>query len=82
MKAVIRSLLWLLAILLVSLPACFVATFLLSPFWSWVEATYGIESMGHSGPAEWCFWTIYAIIVVILLFISWLYHRSPRTHPL
>ncbi|HKO14193.1 MAG TPA: hypothetical protein VJV22_19650 [Acidobacteriaceae bacterium] len=25
------------------------------PFWGWFEKTTGIESLGHSGPADWVF---------------------------
>ena len=50
-------------ILLVCLPIAFIVTFLLSPLWSSLEARYGIESMGHSGPADWCFEAVYAILV-------------------
>jgi hypothetical protein len=39
----------------VSVPIGIVLTFLLIPFWRWLEQTTGIESIGHSGPAEWCY---------------------------
>lgn len=42
-------------------------TFLLWPLWSWVEAFSGIESLGHSGPATWCF-----VVTTALLFGLWL----------
>jgi len=32
-----------------------VLTVLLVPLWSWLEAGTGIESIGHSGPASWCY---------------------------
>jgi phosphotransferase system glucose/maltose/N-acetylglucosamine-specific IIC component len=51
-----------LAILIACLPIAFIATFLLSPLWSWIEATYGIESIGHSGPSDWCFNVIYGVL--------------------
>jgi ABC-type antimicrobial peptide transport system permease subunit len=44
-----------LGILLVSVPAGMVVAVLLFPFWRWLEESTGIESVGHSGPAEWCF---------------------------
>jgi hypothetical protein len=53
-----------LGIAAVCLPAAFILTFLLMPLWSWIEATYKIESVGHSGPADWCFWAVYALIAV------------------
>lgn len=46
----------------VCLPAALILTFLLLPLWSWIEATYKIESVGHSGPADWCFWAVYALL--------------------
>ncbi len=49
----------------VCLPAAFILTFLLLPLWSWIEATYKIESVGHSGPADWCFWVVYALLAVV-----------------
>jgi hypothetical protein len=55
MKAAIRILLVGLGIALISAPAAIIATFVLTPFWSWLEATTGIESIGHSGPADWCY---------------------------
>ena len=51
-----------LAVLVVCLPAAFIVTILLSPLWSWIEATYGIESIGHSGPSDWCFYLIYGVL--------------------
>jgi hypothetical protein len=44
--------------LLVGFPAGFVLGVLTAPFWGWFEATTGIESLGHSGPADW----VYAVL--------------------
>jgi hypothetical protein len=49
--------------LLVLAPIAFVLTIILSPLWSWIERRYGIESIGHSGPSDWCFWLTYAVLV-------------------
>ena len=38
-----------------AVPVGAVLTVMLWPFWSWFEASTGIESLGHSGPATWCF---------------------------
>jgi len=51
-----------LGILLLCLPLSLIATFFLLPFWSWLEANYGVESVGHSGPAEWCYVTVYLVM--------------------
>jgi hypothetical protein len=57
------------AILIACLPIAFIATFLLSPLWSWIEATYGIESIGHSGPSDWCFYLVYGVLSAAALSI-------------
>ena len=54
-------------ILVACMPATFIGTFALYPLWSWIESRSGIESVGHSGPADWCFWTVYALLVAIVL---------------
>ena len=40
---------------LASLPLGVIVTLALLPFWRWLEASYAVESVGHSGPAEWCY---------------------------
>ena len=45
----------------VALPLSAVTTLALLPLWRVVEERYGIESVGHSGPADWCFILIYAL---------------------
>lgn len=65
MSRPVRTLLTVLAIFLVSAPLSIVATILLFPFWSWFEATTGIESAGHSGPAEWCYVAAFLILFAI-----------------
>jgi len=51
------------AVCLISAPIAFAITIALLPLWSWIESTFKIESVGHSGPAEWCYWTIDIIIL-------------------
>ncbi len=59
-------------IFLLLIPASVVTTFLLMPFWSWLEKNTAIEAVGHSGPSEWCFVVIFTIIscslVTVFLF--------------
>ena len=45
----------------VALPLSAITTLALLPLWRVVEERYGIESVGHSGPADWCFILIYAL---------------------
>jgi uncharacterized BrkB/YihY/UPF0761 family membrane protein len=65
-------------ILLVCFPIAFIVTILLSPLWSWIEATYGIESIGHSGPSDWCFYLVYSVIAAIALIVLFWVRRSYR----
>jgi hypothetical protein len=51
------------AVLVVSLPLSLILTMLLMPLWSWLEASYGIESVGHSGPSEWCYGLVFVACV-------------------
>jgi hypothetical protein len=53
-------------IIVISLPLAFWLTIMLLPLWGWVEARYGIESLGHSGPADWCFSVVFLIVISTL----------------
>ena len=52
-------------LLVLGIPLAFITTILIHPFWRWFERVSGIESFGHSGPAEWCYWFDYIAIIVI-----------------
>jgi hypothetical protein len=65
----------LLTICVISLPVVFVLTFSLSPFWGWFEEKSGFESLGHSGPADWCFVAV-NIAVVLVCVAAWRRFRS------
>ena len=52
-----------LALIVTCFPVAATVTLALVPLWSWIEASLGIESLGHSGPAGWCFALIYALCV-------------------
>ena len=47
-----------------ALPAAFVSTIALLPVWRGVEGRWGIEAVGHSGPAGWCYVLTYAFWVM------------------
>ena len=66
------------SIVLIAAPLSILTTILLLPFWSWIEATIGIESIGHSGPAEWCYAVVFLVMVAsaVLLLLARL--RSER----
>jgi phosphotransferase system glucose/maltose/N-acetylglucosamine-specific IIC component len=59
---------------LLTLPLAFILTFMLSPFWNWFEGVSGIESLGHSGPANWCFVGVYAVLFSIFVIYERIRH--------
>jgi len=63
---------------LAAMPAAFIVTLSLTPLWSWIEARYGIESIGHSGPADWCFLAVYGVFIAGLLPLLWRNWRRRR----
>jgi len=67
MKLPLRIFIVMASIILIAAPLSILITLLLLPFWSWLEAATGIESIGHSGPAAWCYAAIFLIMVVSAL---------------
>jgi hypothetical protein len=58
----IRPLIVVVMILMAVAPLAFVAAAVLSPLWAWIEASTGLESIGHSGPASWCYLATWAAV--------------------
>ena len=79
MKKLLRTFLWLVAILAVGVPVSFLTTFLLVPLWSWIETTYGIESIGHSGPAEWCYGAMLGLYLLVCAIVYGLVRQRRQT---
>lgn len=52
-----------LTVLVLCMPLAMLVTILMVPLWRWIESTYSIEAIGHSGPAEWCYMVVYAGMV-------------------
>jgi hypothetical protein len=73
MKTALARALEALAALFLSMVIGAVLTVLLVPLWSWLEASTGIESIGHSGPASWCYAATFGI-----LFGGWVMLRRSR----
>ncbi|RIX42439.1 MAG: hypothetical protein D3M94_18015, partial [Rhodocyclales bacterium GT-UBC] len=46
-------------------PLAFGLTVASWPLWGWFEAATGIESLGHSGPASWCYLFTYVALIAI-----------------
>jgi hypothetical protein len=76
MKRWLLRFLAMLAILLATMPPAFILTIALLPLWSRIEARYGIESVGHSGPADWCFELTYVVVVLIVAGVAIAFQRS------
>ena len=79
MRHIIKYLLLAALLLLVLMPVAIVVTILLYPLWSWIEASSGVESVGHSGPADWCFWLVYGLLVFVGTIVFWLIVRHRRS---
>ena len=63
MNSLFNKIFMLVIIILVNVPISIIITIVLIPFWSWFENSIGIESLGHSGPAEWCYAAIFFLLV-------------------
>lgn len=63
-------------ILVLCIPLTFIINFILNPFWLWFENNFGIESSGHSGPADWTFEVIYILFIAIFIIGYWFLLRN------
>jgi len=81
MRPAVRHAIVFLAIAIVGAPIAVVITLLLLPFWRWLEETSRIESVGHSGPADWCFMAVYAVCVLAagVWYAAWTSRLSARS---
>src|SRR2546428_14112017 len=59
----VRYIVGVIGILVFCVPVSAVITLFLLPLWSWIENRWNIESVGHSGPADWCFMVVYGLCV-------------------
>ena len=60
-----------LGVLLLSLPLGVLLTLLLLPLWRWLEDAAGVEAIGHSGPAAWCYGAAIAVFALLGLALVW-----------
>jgi hypothetical protein len=65
MKSSSKALLGIVAVLLTAAPLALILTWLLYPLWSWLDVIVGLEALGHSGPAAWCYELVYLVLVII-----------------
>lgn len=66
-------------ILTLALPLSFITTIIIHPLWRRFEVATGIESFGHSGPADWCYLFDYLVLAGIAVFIA--YRIGPGKDP-
>lgn len=76
MNTTVRLVLQLLGAVVLAAPLSIAATLLLIPFWSFLEAATGVEAVGHSGPAEWCYVAVYG--AVLCAGAAWIVLRRRR----
>ena len=78
-RSLVTHALRILAIVVASIPLGTITAFLLFPFWGWFEARTGIESLGHSGPADWCFEATMGVWLAVLLAFYWRHVKRATT---
>ena len=61
-----------------AVPLSAITTLALLPLWRYIEARYGIESVGHSGPADWCFILLYTLWLLAGAVVLVIYVRHRR----
>ncbi|HKY21807.1 MAG TPA: hypothetical protein VJM31_11385 [Vicinamibacterales bacterium] len=64
-------------VFMIAAPLSLVMTIVLLPLWSWIESSTGIESVGHSGPAEWCFVAVFLMLASVALAVFTRDRRYP-----
>jgi hypothetical protein len=70
MRSFLHRLAIIVAIVLIGVPVTFAATIALLPLWSMIERRYGIESVGHSGPSDWCFWAVFGVYLFVAALVG------------
>ena len=63
------------ALCLISAPVAIIVAIAILPFRSWIESRFEIESIGHSGPAEWCYLVCYFLVLSCTMWIWWVVRR-------
>jgi len=50
---------------IVAIPVSVIVTIVFAPVWRWFESITGVESIGHSGPATWCYLLVYTVFLIV-----------------
>ena len=76
MKQFAATLIKIMVAVVLSAPFALALTWMAMPLWNALERS-GIESVGHSGPAGWCYVASYALVLAAaLLILLWPRSRS------
>ena len=73
-----RAILFALLALIIGLPAGWILSMMLTPVLWQLEPILNMELAGHSGPSDWVFYVVWAIVVpaLFLFFHSVIFRRS------
>jgi len=63
LRARVKLLIIIVVLIIICIPLALIITILSNPLFVWFEKTFSIESVGHSGPAEWCYITVYLLLI-------------------
>jgi hypothetical protein len=74
----IKLLVMALTLIIICIPLAMIITVFSNPLFLWFENTFSVESVGHSGPAEWCYITVY-LLLISLSGLIWLKYRRLKT---
>ena len=69
LRTVLRYVGLLVVAAVISFPISFMGTFMMNPLLGRLEARYGVELTGHSGPADWIFEVAFGITTVLVLLL-------------
>jgi hypothetical protein len=69
LRVVLRYVGLLAAAAVISFPIAFIGTIMMNPLLGRLEARYGIELTGHSGPADWIFEVVFGITIVVVFLL-------------
>jgi hypothetical protein len=63
----------------VGLPAGWILAFMATPILWQLEPVLKMELAGHSGPSDWVFYVVWAIVIPVLFFVFWKFLAKSST---
>lgn len=77
--AVLKILGLIVAAVVLAIPPAFFVAIASVPLLRFLEPRWGIEMIGHSGPADWVLWTIWIVISAAIAATLWLLWAKKRS---